>query len=116
MVNGTIPLVETKLHAPRRRGFVRRPRLRDRLDRREQPALTLVSAAAGFGKTTLLADWFADGPGDGVALARRRDNDPTLFWSYVVAALQTVAPGRRAAARWRCCDAPSRRWTPSSRR
>ena len=55
--------------------------------------LTLVSAPAGFGKTTLLTEWFADGPRDGVALARRRDNDPTLFWSYVIAALRTVVPG-----------------------
>ena len=61
-----------------------------------QPALTLVSAAAGFGKTTLVADWFADGPATAWLSLDRRDNDPTLFWTYVVAALQSVDPGRRS--------------------
>ena len=98
MVNSTIPLVETKLHAPRRRGVVARPRLRERLDRRGQPRLTLVSAAAGFGKTTLVADWFADGPATAWLSLDRRDNDPTLFWTYIVAALRSVAPDAGAAA------------------
>ena len=54
------PLLATKLHAPnRRREVVARPRLTDRLVSVRQPALTLVSAPAGFGKTTLLAEWFA---------------------------------------------------------
>jgi hypothetical protein len=48
------PLLETKLHVPRwRRGLVARPRLSERLSRGTQAALTLVSAPAGFGKTTL---------------------------------------------------------------
>jgi LuxR family transcriptional regulator, maltose regulon positive regulatory protein len=89
------PLLETKLHAPRRRrGVVDRPRLTDPLVEATLPSLTLVAAPAGFGKTTLLAEWFASGEG-----ADRRtawlsldagDNDPTVFWSYVVAALRTV--------------------------
>ena len=54
------PLLQTKLHVPRRRrGFVRRPRLHDRLSGGIGSALTLVSAPAGFGKTTLLAEWLA---------------------------------------------------------
>src|SRR5436309_9942648 len=49
------PLLETKLYVPtRRRGLVPRPRLRERLDRGVESKLTLVSAPAGFGKTTLL--------------------------------------------------------------
>ena len=95
----SVPLLETKLHAPRRRGVVARPRLRDRLDRRDQPALTLVSAAAGFGKTTLVAEWFADGPATAWLSLDRRDNDPALFWSYVVAALRSAAPAVGATAR-----------------
>ncbi len=52
------PLLETKLHVPRRRrGLVARSRLTERLSRGTESALTLVSAPAGFGKTTLLADW-----------------------------------------------------------
>jgi LuxR family transcriptional regulator, maltose regulon positive regulatory protein len=93
MADGTIPLLETKLHAPRRRRrTLARPRLRDRLERGEQPALTVVSAAAGFGKTTLVAEWIADRPGTAWVSLDQRDNDPILFWSYVIAALETVAP------------------------
>ena len=54
------PLLETKLHVPRwRRSLVARPRLSERLSRGAESALTLVSAPAGFGKTTLLAEWLA---------------------------------------------------------
>lgn len=55
-------LLETKLYVPRlRRGLVPRPRLRQRLDRGSTSKLTLVSAPAGFGKTTQLAEWLAAG-------------------------------------------------------
>ncbi|MGH9134073.1 MAG: helix-turn-helix transcriptional regulator, partial [Ilumatobacteraceae bacterium] len=91
------PLVATKLHAPqRRRELVRRPRLNSRLLKARQPALTLVSAPAGFGKTTLLSEWFGESVGEDRSTAwlslDARDNDPVVFWSYVVAAVQTVAP------------------------
>ena len=53
------PLVETKLLLPRpRRKVVLRPRLVELLIRGSQGPVTLVSAPAGFGKTTLLASWF----------------------------------------------------------
>ncbi|MDQ1493886.1 MAG: hypothetical protein QOG69_369, partial [Actinomycetota bacterium] len=92
------PLLETKLHLPRpRRGTVARPRLTERLNRGTESALTLVSAPAGFGKTTLLAEWLAAS-----AVGRRstawlsldqRDNDSATFWTYLVAALNTAADG-----------------------
>ena len=54
------PLVETKLYVPRlRRSVVARPRLSGRLSRGAEARLTLISAPAGFGKTTLLAAWLA---------------------------------------------------------
>src|SRR5664280_2851297 len=54
------PLVETKLYLPRlRRSFVARPRLNGRLSRGSDARLTLISAPAGFGKTTLLTAWLA---------------------------------------------------------
>ena len=57
------PLLETKLYIPRlRRGLVARPRLSERLSRGGESKLTLVSAPAGFGKTTLLAEWLAAAP------------------------------------------------------
>ncbi len=90
------PLLSTKLHAPRpRREMVDRRRLTDRAAA-SLPPLTLVSAPAGFGKTTLLTDWCADADRHGRSVAwlslDERDNDPTLFWSYLLAAFATVDP------------------------
>src|ERR1700722_128852 len=97
------PLLETKLHVPRwRRSLVARPRLSERLSRGAESALTLVSAPAGFGKTTLLAEWLAVAAADGRSVAwlslDQRDNDPALFWTYLVAALNTGAPAGGAGA------------------
>jgi LuxR family maltose regulon positive regulatory protein len=91
------PLLETKLYLPRpRRRLVPRPRLTERLNRGTESTLTLVSAPAGFGKTTLLAGWLASGGGDGRSVAwlslDEADNDPTRFWTYFIAALQSAAP------------------------
>ena len=94
-------LLETKLYVPRpRRGLVLRPRLSERLDRGTASKLMLVSAPAGFGKTTLLTEWLAAGPAAPAdeRLAAwlsldRGDNDPASFWAYVIAALRTVASG-----------------------
>ncbi|HEX3207046.1 MAG TPA: helix-turn-helix transcriptional regulator, partial [Propionibacteriaceae bacterium] len=97
------PLLETKFQVPRRRrDLVARPRLSERLSRGAESALTLVSAPAGFGKTTLLADWLATTAAKGRSAAwlslDQRDNDPALFWTYLVAALKTAAPGVGADA------------------
>ena len=52
--------------------------------------LVLVSASAGFGKTTLLAEWLDRIPDDRAATAwlslDEHDNEPVSFWTYVVAA------------------------------
>lgn len=88
------PLLETKLYVPRpRRGLVPRPRLSQRLDRGTTSKLMLISAPAGFGKTTLLTEWLADERLAAWLSLDRADNDPASFWTYVIAALQTVAPG-----------------------
>ncbi len=99
------PLLETKLNIPApRRGLVARPGLRERLSAGAESTLTLVSAPAGFGKTTLLAEWLAAAPtGDRSAAwlsLDRTDNEAASFWSGVIAALQTMAPdaGVRALA------------------
>ncbi|SFT53120.1 LuxR family transcriptional regulator, maltose regulon positive regulatory protein [Geodermatophilus amargosae] len=97
------PLLETKFHVPAgRRGLLPRPRLSERLSRGAESALTLVSAPAGFGKTTLLAEWLSTVPAEGRSVAwlsvDRRDSDPALFWTYVVTALQAAEPAVGAGA------------------
>ena len=103
---GPAPLLEMKLFVPRSQGgLVPRPRLSERLDRGSASKLILVSAPAGFGKTTLLAEWLAAKQAAGADQRSgawlsldREDNDPTTFWTYVIAALRTVAPGVGASA------------------
>jgi LuxR family maltose regulon positive regulatory protein len=88
-------LVSTKLRPPEARPkLVSRSQLTARLDREGGRKLTLVSAPAGFGKTTLLVEWLrerADGEGSVAWLSLDEgDNDPTRFLSYLVAALRSV--------------------------
>ena len=99
----TSPLLETKLYAPAwRPGLVSRPRLSGRLTRGAASKLTLVSAPAGFGKSTLLAEWLAAVPAGARSAAWLSldpgDNHPTAFWAYLIAALRTAAPGVGAGA------------------
>ncbi|MDQ5810802.1 MAG: HTH-type transcriptional regulator MalT [Actinomycetota bacterium] len=91
-------LVTTKLRAPRTRpNLVDRPRLREVLARNEVCPLTLVSAPAGFGKTTLLGDWSEQLSRDGKSVAwvslDLSDNDPARFLTYLVGALQEIEEG-----------------------
>ena len=97
------PLLETKLHVPGpRSALVARPRLISRLGQADEQTLILISAPAGFGKTTVLAEWLADSPATGRSHAwlslDQRDNDPVLFWTYLVAALDKASPGIGARA------------------
>lgn len=92
------PLISTKLFIPKvRRNVVTRPRLLDRLSRGAETRLTLVSAPAGFGKTTLIAEWLGGMEEDHRRIAwvslDAADSDPASFWTYVVSALQTAVPG-----------------------
>ena len=92
MVAG-IQLLETKFFASRwHQGRVSRPRLINRIN--PQRKLTLVSAPAGFGKTTLLAEWIAAVSTPFVAWVSldANDNDPAVFWTYLITALQNIHP------------------------
>ncbi len=87
------PVLATKLYIPPPRPkVVLRPRLIERLDEGLHRRLSLISAPAGFGKTTLAGEWAA-GCGRAVAWLSldEGDNDPARFLAYLVAALQTVA-------------------------
>jgi LuxR family maltose regulon positive regulatory protein len=89
-----ISLLSTKLHMPRLRGpLVSRPHLLDRLQHGMASVLTLVSAPAGFGKTTLLAQWLTQSSMLVAWLSLEpQDNEATRFLSYAIAALQTLDP------------------------
>ena len=95
-------LLWTKLVAPApRAGLVPRAGLQSLLQSSLQAKLCLVAGPAGSGKTTLLAQWGqAAGGGGRVAWVSldERDNDPTRFWSYLVAAVRTVEPGAGTVA------------------
>jgi LuxR family transcriptional regulator, maltose regulon positive regulatory protein len=99
--NGSMsaPVLATKLYIPPPRpGAVPRPRLIDRLNegRHRTPSVALISAPAGFGKTTLVSEWIATLTGSEVRVAwlslDEGDNAPARFLNYLVAALQTIAP------------------------
>ena len=98
------PILATKLYIPPPRPkIILRPRLIERLNEGLQRKLTLISASAGFGKTTLVSEWVSTltpcplplGEGAGVRAAwlslDEGDNDPACFLAYLVAALQTLA-------------------------
>ncbi|MGI8484655.1 MAG: LuxR C-terminal-related transcriptional regulator [Thermomicrobiales bacterium] len=87
------PILATKLYVPPPQPrVVLRPRLIERLNEGLHRKLTLISAPAGFGKTTLVSEWLAGGERQAAWLSLdEADNDPIRFLIYLVAALQTVA-------------------------
>jgi LuxR family maltose regulon positive regulatory protein len=93
------PILRTKLIIPPRHPrerVVPRRRLIEKLDNGlgQGNRLTLVSAPAGFGKTTLLSEWAAGWRGPVAWLTLDQgDREPTQFWSYVVTALGTIRTG-----------------------
>jgi LuxR family maltose regulon positive regulatory protein len=87
-------LLSTKLNIPPTRpDLVLRPRLIERLNEGLTRKLTLVSAPAGYGKTTLVSDWItrSDVPVAWLSLDES-DNDLARFLSYLIAALQAIHP------------------------
>src|SRR5947209_3023233 len=87
------PILATKLYLPRlRSNVVSRPRLLERLNEGLHRKLTLISAPAGFGKTTLVSEWVASSERPTAWLSLDEgENDPTRFLTYLVAAVQTIA-------------------------
>lgn len=89
----SLPILTTKLYVPQPRpNIVLRPRLIERMNEGFYRKLTLISAPAGFGKTTLVTEWIAryQRPSAWISLDES-DSDPTRFLTYLVAALQTIA-------------------------
>ncbi len=104
------PVIATKLYVPRpRRGLVPRPRLLERLRHGAESRLTLVSAPAGFGKSTLLAAWLGEWAAEASQESVKAqsvawvsldhgDRDPASFWTYVLTAIRNAAPETGANA------------------
>jgi LuxR family transcriptional regulator, maltose regulon positive regulatory protein len=102
VVTGGVPLpvddepvlLATKLAPPARRGLLARPALVERL-RPTAYRLTVLDAPAGWGKTSLLAEWCAVASGVRLAWVSLdpHDDHPVLFWSYVLAGLRRTLPG-----------------------
>ena len=91
------PLLQTKLNIPPIRAeLVSRPRLVEQLSAGLERKLTLISAPAGFGKTTLISEWVQalDGTDPPIAVTwlslDESDNDLTRFLTYLIAALQSI--------------------------
>lgn len=96
-------LLTTKLYMPpTRSSLVQRSRLTSRLTEGLSRPLTVISAPAGFGKTTLLAEWRGTPAGRNLPLGwlslDADDSDPPRFWAYAVAALRTLPAFSDAAA------------------
>ncbi|HZR41395.1 MAG TPA: LuxR C-terminal-related transcriptional regulator [Ktedonobacteraceae bacterium] len=91
-----LPLLESKLHLPHLpASLVARERLLERLDGGLAHRLTLLSAPAGFGKTTLVSQWVASRRTRGQLSSvswlslDSSDNDPVRFWRYIITACQS---------------------------
>ncbi|MEZ4863469.1 MAG: hypothetical protein R3C14_19275 [Caldilineaceae bacterium] len=90
-----IPILQTKLYTPPLATLVPRPQLVARLSDSLQSKLILVSAPAGFGKTTLISPWLQqlDSPAAWLSLDEG-DSHEQRFLRYLTAALQTILPAR----------------------
>jgi LuxR family maltose regulon positive regulatory protein len=87
-------ILMTKLYTPvPAQDVVARPDLLARLTKGVTGKLTLISAPAGFGKTTLVSTWVAQSKMRVAWLALDADDgEPARFLAYIIASLQTVAP------------------------
>jgi len=95
-------------------------RLSERLDEGLERKLTLLSAPAGFGKTTLLSSWIRELSGDARPVSwlsvDSGDNDPARFWRYFVTATDQLQPGSGTTALtllgypYRRKELPAGRW------
>ncbi len=85
-------LLTTKLFVPQPPSeLIPRPHLAERLSEGLARKLTLVSAPAGFGKSTLVTGWLTEtGHTPAWLSLDQGDNDPIRFWTYLIAAVQTV--------------------------
>jgi LuxR family maltose regulon positive regulatory protein len=71
--------------------FIPRPRLTEKLNRALTRKVTIVSAPAGYGKSTVVLDWLGSRPLRAAWVSLdEKDNDPYVFWQYVCRALSDI--------------------------
>lgn len=90
------PFLDAKLTSPPNRdSWVQRDRLIEVMDRAARHPVTLVAAPAGYGKTTLVAQWLNGRPGQSAAWLSldSGDNDPDRLWTHVAVALERSGVG-----------------------
>jgi len=94
MDSNALTLIQTKFHKPRiTTNLVERPRLVELLSSRMRRKLTLVSAPAGYGKSTLISAWLEHCQSASACISvDKNDNDLRTFLSYFVAAVQCAFP------------------------
>jgi ATP/maltotriose-dependent transcriptional regulator MalT len=90
------PILTTKLYIPKLRpNLVARRHLIERLNKGRNHKLTLISAPAGFGKTTLLSEWIFKSKTKAAWISLEKgDSDPVYFIKYLIAAMQDNIPKR----------------------
>ena len=95
IVPSTLGAIEPKLMLPRvHPGMLRRSRLLEMLDRGAASALTMVDAAAGYGKTTLLRSWCTERPEPVIWMTLdAADDDPVRLWTHLATAVERLGTG-----------------------
>jgi ATP/maltotriose-dependent transcriptional regulator MalT len=93
-------VIEPKLLLPRvHAGMLRRARLLELIDREPGAALTIVDAAVGYGKTTLLRTWCIERPEAVIWMTLdTADDDPVRLWTHLATAIERVGQGLGARA------------------
>lgn len=94
MATDSLTLIRTKLHRPRLGGdLVPRPQLLAHLECHRQRPLTLISAPAGYGKTSLISSWLENSEWPSAWLSLDEyDDDLAVFLNYVIVAIHTLFP------------------------
>ena len=105
-VPSALRVIEPKLMLPRvHAGTLRRARLLELLDDVDGAALTVLDAAVGYGKTTLLRSWCAERPEPVIWMTLdAADDDPVRLWTHLATAVERLGQGLGG----RGADAPRR--------
>src|SRR5690554_1897351 len=108
-------IVSMKLHIPHSHiSLVSRPELIHKLNEGMRGKLTLITAQAGYGKTTALSEWVKQCTARVAWVSLdRQDNDWVMFWSYVTASIADQVPGFGDEVHSQLAKGSSISWEPA---